>query len=70
MNLIEEFKENAFKSVLREIKDSTSWRDKRNLEDNFKEYGFTGHYTYLEKYYKDNPYDMLEALELLWDEID
>jgi hypothetical protein len=70
LKIMEEFIENAFKSVLRQIKESTSWKDKKNLEENFKEYGFTGHYTYLAKYYKDNPYDMLEALYLLWDEVD
>lgn len=70
VKLMQEFKENAFKCVLKEIKASTSWRDKNNLEKNFEEYGFTGHYTYLAKYYEDNPHEMLLALYLLWDEVD
>lgn len=70
IKLIQEFKENAFKSVLTEIKSGTSWKNKENLEENFKKYGFTGPYSFLRTFYEDNPHDMIEALYLLWDVID
>jgi hypothetical protein len=70
LKVMEEFIENAFKSVLMEIKSGTSWKNKENLEENFKKYGFTGPYSFLRTFYEDNPQDMLEALYLLWDEVD
>jgi hypothetical protein len=66
---MEDFKDAAFKCVLKEIKSGTRWRDKNNLRETFKKYGFTGFFTGLEKYYKGNEGEMLEALENLWEEI-
>lgn len=66
---MEDFKNAAFKSVLEQLKSGTSWRDKKNFRESFKQSGFTGAFTYLEKYYKDNEGEMLEAVENLWEEI-
>jgi hypothetical protein len=69
LKAMEDFKEAAFKCVLEEIKSGTSSRNKNNLDDTFKQYGFTGFFTYLEKYYKGNEGEMLQAVENLWEEI-
>ena len=70
IKLIQEFKENCFKCVLGGIKGSVSQGNKKYLKEDFEQYGFTGPYTYLKKYYKDNIDDMLEVICLLWDEVD
>lgn len=64
---IQAFKEAAFKSVIDQIKAGTSWTDKNNLLDKFKQSGFTGDFTYLRKYYEGNESEMLKAIYNLWD---
>ena len=49
-----------------EIKAGTSGGNKENLYDMFKQYGFTGPFTGLDRYW-NNSFELLQAMEDLWD---
>jgi hypothetical protein len=70
IKLMEEFKQIALKIAIEELKSCTSWRLKDNFRYTFKEYGWTGPFTYFAKYYVDREYEFLDLIELLWDEVD
>ena len=61
----EKLKNALLELFMSEVKGATSCADRHELYNTFKQYGYTGMFTGLDRYF-DNQYDLLQTIEDLW----